>query len=233
MVDQTITTQNSTTVSSLLPSPPAASAAPVYSLALNRATERLTRGVRRLYNRSSLKLAGTLRDSAGVATPGVEVSVWAQPAPGGDFAELAHTTTDGAGTWTLTVPRGSSRLLRVVAGAKARASGATDAVTVRETVTPVLSLHVTTPGGGRIVFSGRLAIGPLGAPRPLVFIQTRGPDGWEVVGSPVRVNRQGKFTYVYRSSPVTEGRQFAFRAETPATGLWDTALSPTREALVR
>jgi hypothetical protein len=163
----------------------------------------------------------------------VEVSVWAQPAPGGDFAELAHTTTDGAGTWTLTVPRGSSRLLRVVAGTKAQASGAADAVTVRETVTPVLSLHVTTPGGGRIVFSGRLAIGPLGAPRPLVFIQTRGPDGWEVVGSPVRVNPHGKFTYVYRSSPVTEGRQFAFRAETPATGLWDTALSPTREALVR
>jgi hypothetical protein len=233
VVDQTITTQNSTTVSSLLPSPPAASAAPVYSLALNRATERLTRGVRRLYNRSSLKLAGTLRDSAGVATPGVEVSVWAQPAPGGDFAELAHTTTDGAGTWTLTVPRGSSRLLRVVAGAKARASGATDAVTVRETVTPVLSLHVTTPGGGRIVFSGQLTITPLGTPRPLVFIQTRGPDGWEVVGSPVRVNPLGKFTSVYRSSPVTEGRQFAFRAETPATGLWDTALSPTREALVR
>ena len=52
VLDQTITTQNSTTVSSLLPSPPAASAAPVYSLALNTATERLTRGVQRLYNRS-------------------------------------------------------------------------------------------------------------------------------------------------------------------------------------
>jgi hypothetical protein len=104
---------------------------------------------------------------------------------------------------------------------------------VRETVTPVLSLHVATPGGGRIVFSGRLAIAPLGAPRPLVFIQTRGPDGWEVVGAPIRVDPDGAFRYVYRSSPVTFGRSFSFRAETPATGLWDTATSPTREAVVR
>jgi hypothetical protein len=233
VLDQTITTQNSTTVSSLLPSPPAASAAPVYSLALNTATERMTRGVRRLYDRSSLKLAGRLKNSAGVATPGVEVSLWAQPAAGGDFSELAHTTTNAAGAWTLTAPRGSSRLLRVVAGAKAQAASAANSVSVRETVTPVLSLHVTTPGGGRIVFSGRLAIAPLGQPRPLVFIQTRGPDGWEVVGSPVRVAPDGAFRYVYRSSPLTFGRSFNFRAETPATGLWDTATSPTREAVVR
>jgi hypothetical protein len=233
VLDQTITTQNSTTVSSLLPSPPAASVAPVYALALNTATERLTRGVRRLYSHSSLRLAGTLKNSSGVAAPGVEVSAWAQPATGGAFSELAHTTTDATGAWRLIAPRGTSRLLRIVAGTKAQAASAANSVSVRETVTPVLALHVTTPGGRRIVFTGRLEVGPLGRPRPLVFIQTRGPDGWEVVGSPIRVNRDGSFRYVYRSSPITEGRQFAFRAQTPATGLWDTALSPTREAVVR
>ena len=232
VLDQTITTQNSTTVSSLLPSPPAASAAPVYSLALNTATERMTRGVRRLYDRSSLKLAGRLKNAAGVATPGVEVSLWAQPAAGGDFSELAHTTTNAAGAWTLTAPRGSSRLLRVVAGAKAQAASAANSVSVRETVTPVLSLHVTTPGGGRIVFSGRLAIAPLGQPRPLVFIQTRGPDGWEVVGSPIRVDPDGAFRYVYRSSPLTFGRSFSFRVVTPQTALWQSAQSPASSALV-
>jgi hypothetical protein len=232
VLDQTITSQNSTTVSSLLPSPPAVSAAPVYSLSLNTATERLTRGVLRLYNRSALRFAGTLKGSSGVAAPGVEVSLWAQPAAGGDFNEVAHTITNATGAWALTAPRGSSRLLRVVAGAKAQAASAASSVSVRETVTPVLTLHVTTPGGGRIVFSGRLAIAPLGAPRPLVFIQTHGPDGWEVVGSPIRVGLDGGFRYTYRSSPLTFGRSFSFRAVTPQTALWQAAQSQDHSAAV-
>jgi hypothetical protein len=232
VLDQTITTQNSTTVSSLLPSPPAASAAPVYSLALNTETERMTRGVRRLYNRSALRFAGALKDSSGVAAPGVQVSLWAQPASGGNFSELAHTITDATGAWTLTAPRGSSRLLHIVAGAKAQAASAANSVSVREAVTPVLSLDVTTSGGRRIVFSGRLAIAPLGAPRPLVFIQTRGPDGWEVVGSPIRVGPGGGFRYVYRSSPLTLGRSFSFRAVTPQTALWQAAQSRASSAVV-
>ena len=233
VVDQTITTLNRTTVSALLPSPATTIAAPVYSLSLDAATKRLTNGVRRLYTHSSLKLSGTLKRTSGVAAPDVPVAVWQQPASGGAFSEVAHTTTNGTGAWVLAVPRGSSRLLRLVAGAKAKAASAASSVSVRETVTPVLSLHVATPGGGRIVFTGKLAIAPLGQPRPLVFIQTRGPGGWEVVGSPVRINPDGAFTYVYPSAPVTQGRRFAFRAETPATGLWDAALSPTREAVVR
>jgi hypothetical protein len=232
VLDQTITTENSTTVSSLLPSPPAMSAAPVYSVSLNAATKRLTGGVQRLYSRSALTLSGTLESTSGVAAPGVPVNVWAQPASGGNFTRLAHTTSNGAGAWTLTAPRGSSRLLRVVAGASATAASAADSVSVRETVTPVLSLHVATPGGGRIVFTGRLQVAPLGQPRPFVFIQTRGPDGWEEVGSPVRVGPHGEFDYVYRSSPLTLGRRFRFRAATPQTTLWQPAQSPVHSAVV-
>jgi hypothetical protein len=232
VLDQTVTTQNTTTVSSLLPSPPEAPAAPVYSVTLDAATKRLTLGVRRLYGRSSLRLAGTLKNSSGIAAPGVEVSVWAQRGSGGTFSELAHTTTNATGAWTLTAPRGTSRLLRIVAGANARAASAADSVSVRETVIPVLSLHVATPGGGRIVFTGRLEIAPLGRPRPLVFIQTRGPDGWEVVGSPIRVNPEGTFHYVYRSSPLTFGRSFSFRAEAPQTALWQAAQSHVHSAVV-
>ena len=199
---------------------------------LDAATKRLTRGVRRLYSHSASSSPARSRDARASPHPACRSACGQQPASGGDFSELAHTTTNGAGAWTLTAPRGSSRLLRVVAGAKAQAASAASSVSVRETVTPVLSLHVATPGGGRIVFTGRLAIAPLGQPRPLVFIQTRGPDGWEEVGSPVRVDPDGAFRYVYRSSPLTSGGSFSFRAETPATGLWDAALSPTREAVV-
>jgi hypothetical protein len=233
VLDQTITTLNSTTVSSLLNSPPTSTAAPVYSITLDPATKRLTGGVQRLYSHSGLKLAGTLEDASGVAAPDVPVALWGRPASGGDFSELAHTATDGTGGWTLTAPPGSSRLLRVVAGANAQAASATSSVSVRETVTPVLSLHVTTPGGERIVFTGQLAISPLGTPRPLVFIEVRGPDGWQAVGAPTHVGPNGRFRYVYTSSPFTIGRRFLFRAVTPAAALWRPANSPTRHAVVR
>ena len=232
VLDQTITTLNRTTVSALLPSPATTIAAPVYSLSLDAATKRLTSGARRLYSHSSLKLSGTLNNASGVTAPDVPVALWQQPANGGAFTELAHTTTDGTGGWTLTAPPGSSRLLRVVAGVKAQAASATSSLSVRETVTPGLSLHVSTPGGGRIVFTGKLAIAPLGQPRPLVFMQTRGPDGWEEVGSPIRVDTNGDFRYVYTSSPVTLGRRFSFRAATPATALWQPAHSPVHSAVV-
>ena len=234
VLDQTITTQNSTTVSSLLPSPPASvRRARVLARAQHGHRAADTRGARGYTTAPSLRFAGTLKDSAGVAAPGVQVSLWAQPAAGGEFSEVAHTITDAAGAWTLTAPRGSSRLLHIVAGAKAQAASAANSVSVRETVTPLLTLHVTTPGGGRIVFSGRLAIAPLGAPRPLVFIQTRGPDGWEVVGSPIRVGPDGTFRYVYQSSPLTFGRSFSFRAVTPQTALWQAAQSQDHSAVVR
>jgi hypothetical protein len=232
VVDQTITTLNRTTVSALLPSPATTVAAPVYTLSLDAATQRLTSGVRRLYSHSGLKLSGTLENESGVAAPDVTVALWQQPANGGAFIQLAHTTTDGTGGWTLTAPPGPSRLLSVVAGVNAQAATATSSVSVRETVTPVLSLRVSTPGRGRIVFTGKLAIAPLGKPRPLVFIQTRGPDGWEEVGSPIRVSANGSFRYVYRSSPITFRRRFSFRAATPATALWQPAQSPAHSAVV-
>jgi hypothetical protein len=122
--------------------------------------------------------------------------------------------------------------LRVVAGADATVASAADSVSVRETVTPLLSLHVATPGGRRIVFTGSLRVAPLARPRPFVFIQTRGPDGWEEVGSPVRVGANGRFDYVYRSSPLTLGRRFRFRAATPQTTLWQLAESPVQSAVV-
>jgi hypothetical protein len=232
VLDEAITTLNSTTVSSLLNSPPTSTAAPLYSLSLDAATKQLTSGVSRLYSHSALTFSGALQSTSGVAAPGVPVTLWAQPASGGNFSELAHTATDGTGGWTLTAPRGSSRLLHVVAGADVTAASATSSVSVRETVTPVLSLRVATPGGARIVFTGQLAISPLGTPRPLVIIEVRGPKGWQAVGAPTRVGPHGHFRYTYPSSPLTIGRSFSFRAETPATGLWETALSSTRKAVV-
>jgi len=232
VLDQTITTQNTTTVSGLLPSPPAATASPAYTLALTPRSKLLSRGVSRRYPDSGVRLSGTVESSSGVAAPGVAVALWARPAGSNAFTRVARTSTDGTGAWTLSAPRGPTRLLRVVAGANANPTKVGSSTSLTETVTPALSLRVATPGHGRIVFTGRLAVAPLGDPRPLVFIETRGPDGWEEVGAPIRVDANGAFRYVYRSSPLTFGRRFSFRATTPATTLWQAARSTTQSAVV-
>jgi hypothetical protein len=239
VLDQTITTANSTTVSALLnaPPPPAPATAPapapvLYGFSLDPATKALSAGVRRLHSASALRLAGTLESQTGVVAPGVAVALWAQPLAGGSFVELAHTTSDGAGRWTLTAPKGSSRLLRVVAGAGAQPTSSSSTVSVSETVTPTLTLAVRTPGRAQLVFTGQIGISPLGNPRPLVLIEVRGPKGWQAVGAPTRVGPHGRFRYVYPSSPLTIGRSFSFRATSPATSSWPTATSSTRTAVV-
>jgi hypothetical protein len=234
VLDQTITTANLTTVSSLLPTPPPASAAaPVYAFALDQTTAALGASATRAYGNSSLTMSGTLDDEAGVAAPGVTVTAWAKPADGSAFSELAQTTTDGAGRWTIRLPKGSSRLVNIVAGTGATPANSASTVSLTETVTPTLSLSILTPGRAQLVFSGEIGISPLGTPRPLVFIEVRSSRGWQTVGSPVRVNANGRYRYVYASSPFTVGRRFVFRAITPAAPLWPVTHSHARSAVVR
>ena len=195
---------------------------------------RLGKTVKRSFAASALTLSGELRNPAGAPAPGVTVSLVAQNGnpPTGSPVVLAHTTSNAAGEWVLHAPRGPSRQLRIVYGSAANAAKAGAGVAITEVVSPVLGLHVRTSGGALLLFSGRLAIGPIGSPRPLVTIETKAGREWEAVGHAVRVNANGTYRYVYRSSPLTLGRRFAFRAQTPATSLWRAAYSPVREAVV-
>lgn len=234
VLDQSITTANLTTVSSLLPTPSSSStASPVYAFVLDRATNALKGSVRRTYKHSALTLSGTLDSTAGVAAPGVTVALWTSPANGSTFSELGETTTDGTGAWSLHAPAGASRVLRVVAGAGASPATSPSTVSVAETVAPTLSLRIATPAGAKLVFSGKLSISPLGTPRPLVLIEVHAASGWQAVGAPVRVAADGRYRYVYPSSPLLIGHRFAFRATTAATSLWQTGLSPVEQAVLR
>ena len=55
-------------------------------------------------------------------------------------------------------------------------------------VTPTLTLNAATPGHATLVFTGQLDITPLGHPGALIVIETPGPNGWEAVGAPIRVD---------------------------------------------
>ncbi len=234
--DGTITTLNRTTVSSLLSSPLVAvpGAEPTYEIVLDKRTAALGKRLKRSFAASALTLSGELRNPAGTPASNVTVSLLAQEgnSPAGSPIVLDHTTSNAAGEWEVHAPKGPSRLLRIVYGSAANAANAGAGVAISETVSPILGLRVGTPGGARLVFSGRLAISPIGSPRPLVTIETRAGREWEAVGHAIRVNANGTYRYVYRSSPLTLGRRFAFQAQTPATSLWHAAHSPVREAVV-
>ena len=222
---QTITTLNHPTAS--------APTTPAYAFSLDHATRTLIRGVTRLYSHSAIEVSGTLKTQAGVAATGVPITLWTQPTNGGTYKQLSQTTTNRSGAWTLHAPPGPSRHLRVIAGQTPQPNTAANAITMEEAVTPTLSLHVATPGNATLIFAGQLGITPLGKPRPLLLIETLGPDGWETVGAPIRVDPHGRYRYTYRSTPLTLHRTFKFRAVTPATALWQRGQSPIHAAVVR
>jgi hypothetical protein len=232
----TITTANRTTVSALLDSPADSGGLVTtqYAIVLSPRTAHLKAHLMRSFSSSAVSLSGHLLRSG---TPAPGVTVWLAAKEGAQGASgtrvLARTTTDATGSWSLRAGRGCSRQLLIGYGNDPGSEAAGESTTISETVRPSLSLHVNAPGHGRIVFSGHLAIRPLGSPRPLVSIQARVAGGWETVGVPIRVRGNGDYRYVFESSPVTYGRRFAFRASTPATSLWSSGSSPIRLAVVR
>lgn len=234
--DAPITTANRTSVSGLLDSPATQALggeAARYAIVLTKGSAALGSHLMRSYDHSALTFRGQLLTISGTPAPGVSVALISEDGSPltGSQQVVARTTTDAAGDWTLHAQDGPSRRLRVVCGPEG--SAAADSVSLAETVRPSLTLRVESPGQRRIIFSGRIAISPIGTPRPLVSIQTPARGGWETVGVPVRVRGNGDYRYVFDSSPLTVGRRFAFRATTPQTSLWQPAISLIHTAVIR
>jgi hypothetical protein len=198
---------------------------PLYAFRLGAGSERLVnRTMRTSYRHSGFEFSGIVLAPSGAPASGVEVIARARSAAGGGFSTIARVTSDGTGRFSLLVPRGSSRVVDLAAGA--------GVVAVKEVVAPNLSLKVQSRSGHRLVFTGRLWISPLGNPRPLVTIVDRTSTGWQELGT-VRVSPRGAFRYVYTASRQLTGYRFSFRARTPATDSWNAGSSATRMALVR
>jgi len=234
VLSQTITTNNRTTISSKLtsdapagpPQPPAAE--PQYAIVLDAATQALVRGVRRGWDRSALALTGTLRNSAGVPAPGVPVQLLARNGDEGDPVVILRSSTDAGGHFALTAPRGPNRTLTITYG-----SAANGAITIKQTVKPAIKLTVKALGRGRLRFTGRLRVNPLGSPRPLIVIQARNGKRWQAVGRNVRVTAAGRFTLTYSGGRAIRGGRYSFRAVAPATRYFTTAISPIRKTVAR
>ena len=233
---RTITVNNRTTVSSGLTSDKPAVViglpAPGYAVELDAPTRKLVGGARHGWTRSGVTLSGTLRNEAGVPAPGVLVTLFSQNAGGTDVQAVARTTTDAAGHWVLLAPRGPSRTLSIIYGEQPDPASP-KAIKIAQTVKPAVSLRVQALGRGRLRFSGRLQIEPLGKPRPLVVIQTRNGRRWQAVGSAMRVGASGRYSVVYNGGPNVIGGSYVFRTVVHATSSFATGISRSRRVVVR
>jgi hypothetical protein len=200
-----------------------ASTPPQYSFRLDKGTLRLTsRPIRRSYPHSSLVLSGQVNNPAGTAQPNAPVTVTATSLSGGTARVIANAVSDGAGLFTIRVPRGDSRLLRLAAGH--------GVIAMHELVTPTLRLHTRALGGGRLRFSGRVSIAQTPSSRPLLIVEILGAYGWQYLGQAFRPTRTGAFSYTYQASANAAQAIYTFRVVTPKTPLWQAAASATRRA---
>ncbi len=212
---------------------PTSGTEPAYLVRFDGRTAALLRGVRRSYEDSSLTLSGTLTTPQGAVAPDVPVQLRARegnsPGGGGGETVIASTSTDAAGNWSLTAPKGPSRTLRVGYGHASTPSG----MTVKESVTPAMSLRIVDRRGGRFAFTGRVMVSPLARPLPIVTIEASA-DGrhWQVVGHEIRTGAKGHYRLAYHS-PFSVGGRFAFRASTPETSLWLAGATRARWIRVR
>jgi hypothetical protein len=206
---------------------------PAYLVQFDGSTNGLLHGVRRTYADSALTLSGTLTTPQGAVAPDVPVHLFARDGNGsGTETMIASTTSDAAGHWSLTAPKGPSRTLRIGYGQASAANTPADTA-VKESVSPTMRLRIRDRTGGQLSFSGRVSVSPLARPYPIVVIEASS-DGrhWQIVGHQTRTNSEGIFHLSY-SSAFSVGGRFAFRASTPETGLWLQSSTKARWVRVR
>jgi hypothetical protein len=145
---------------------------------------------------------GSLTTPAGAPIGGAHIAVLATPDyAGARTASALGTTTDAAGRFTLSLPRGlSSRSLRFEYS---------DLLGGPPVATETLSLGVragvslgvvprTAGAGGSIRFSGRLRGGPIPAGGKLLVLEARSPGGAWLEFDVIRSDARGAFHASYR-----------------------------------
>lgn len=175
------------------------------------------------------RISGRVRSADGSLLGGAEVRL-VEVGPG--LRELARTRSGRTGRFSVRLPRGSSRTLRVgvPAGANNTLSCSGEfRVDVKAGVTLKAPRVVR---GRRIAFSGRLRSGPI--PQRGLVVELLAFDGgrWRQFKS-TRTNRRGRFKTSYRLQRTSRPRSFRFRARVRVQPPYPYALGTSRAVRVR
>ncbi len=180
--------------------------------------------VQRDYLHSQVRLSGELVNALGEPASDVAVDVVACSLAGTGFTIVATTTTTPAGRYAVIAPRGGPRLLLLMAGGS-------EAMIVRELVSPSVWMRVAARPHGLLTFFGKIWTGT-GGPAPPIVLQDRTPNGWRTFAATM-VNSRNRFRTDYRSAPGTVGFSFAFRATTLPVADWRPGVSSARTTTIQ
>jgi hypothetical protein len=192
---------------------------------LTKASTSLTaKTLHRSFHSSSFHVAGTLLNPAGTPVSDVPITIQAGSPSGQGFSTIATGTTDGSGAFKIRVPKGDSRIVRVIAGA--------GVIAIRETVSPSIALTIESERGGKLVFTGQVHA-QLQGQRPQVTISDVIAHGrWQPFVSG-QTNRKGQFRLTYQVPGRLAGYRYTFRATVPSSSWWTEGRSPSELVTVR
>lgn len=170
--------------------------------------------VRRTEFGGEAEIRGRVIDGDGNDVPGAKVCVQERSRlPGSAYALLGTTTTDPTGHWTYTIPRGSSRQIRVGYRDASYETGTELSLIVSARAKLQLS-RKETRSGRRIYFIGRIA-GPAPGQRVVVIHGTVPGAKRQFLIRRARTDGLGGFRVGYRFDRVAGPTKFEFWAEVP------------------
>jgi hypothetical protein len=167
----------------------------------------------RPYKHSALMLSGSLREPSGAPVGGASLEVMQQPSYiGAPLRRIATGTTNAQGQWTVTVPRGPSRVLLV--GWRSHALDGNFASVLEYHERVLADIQLTAPrkvrAGVPFAFHGKLIGGYVPREGDIVQVEIRYLGRWRTIET-VRSNRRGAFAYGYTFSEGIGGA-YLFRA---------------------
>jgi hypothetical protein len=180
-------------------------------------------------------LRGILRNAAGEPIGGADVRILVRADRlGAAYVDRGAVTTGADGRFQFTLPKGSSRLVRL----GYRAFKGDDAFAARVTAHLNVSARISVHGPhhvaprGRATFTGHLVGRPFPPRGVTLDLQIFQPGrGWRVFGS-TRTGRNGRFVASYRFNSAGSGR-FTFRLRLRPNDAYPYALGVSRRMRVR
>jgi hypothetical protein len=181
------------------------------------------------------RIRGTLRAANGQPVGGADVRILIREARiGAEYVDRGGVTTGADGRLQFTVPKGSSRLIRLAY----RAYKGDDAFATRSTSTLNTRARIRVRGPKRVrrrgvaKFSGRLVGKPFPPRGVTLDLQIFQPGvGWRVFGN-TRTRKSGTFTVRYRFQRASHGR-FTFRIRLRPNDAYPYSRGTSRRMRVR
>jgi hypothetical protein len=188
----------------------------------------------RRFSRSAVTLTGRLLDHTGAAISNAQVLLLQTPEAAGESpVQVASTTTNASGDWSLAAPKGPARLLQVTYFSHLKDATPAAVLDYHERVKAAVLLRAAhrVRLGHTVVFEGRLLGGYIPSGGEPVQMEIYYRRRWRTI-EVIHTNLHGQFAYRYIFT-LGPGVSYAFRAVAQANAAYPFLAAASRPARVK